>query len=178
MDMKQMALQLWPCWALGLLMVYLTLASQYRNILRVEPKAIWKFLKFLGIITVLRFFMFKFLTPADTIESVRNVANLIPLGAVLGVFWEDAVHTMPLVLSGLMFAKSKWHKWLYKPAVAMVMMSFASGHIYQGVIPAAAISIYILVSINMGKKYGFGTVMICHMLYDMITLLSMRWMLG
>ena len=85
---------------------------------------------------------------------------------------------MPLVLASLMFQKSKMYSWLSKPLLVLVMLSFACGHIYQGLFPALAISLYIPVAMKMGKKYGFGTVMISHMLYDMSTLLSIRWMLG
>lgn len=178
MSFTQAALQLWPCWMLGILMIYLTWKSEHRNILRIEPGAVFKFVKFLGLITVFRFVVFKFLMPDSMAESALTMANMIPIGALFGVFWEDAVHSMPLVLAGLMWGTHKWYPWLSKAALGMVMLSFACGHIYQGVIPAMGISLYILVSIGMGKKYGFGTVMLCHILYDMSTILSIRLMLG
>lgn len=178
MSFTQAALQLWPCWMLGILMIYMTWRSEHRNILRIEPAAILKFLKFLVMITLFRFVVFKFLAPQAMVDAATSMANLIPIGAIFGVFWEDAVHSMPLVLAGLAYGSHKWYPWLSKVALAIVMLSFAAGHIYQGTLAACGISLYILVSMGMGKKYGFGTVMICHILYDLTTILSFRWMLG
>lgn len=178
MTIEQIAMQLWPYWALGVLMILLTYMSEYRKILEVKPKAILKFLGVLAMISIARILLVKYLMPEDVMESTRNMANLIPWQAVLGVFWEDACHSMPLVLLGLMFSKSKWYGWLSKILLLVAMLSFASGHIYQGLLPAAMISFYIPLSMKYGKEHGFGTVMICHILYDLVTILSFRWMLS
>lgn len=176
MSFTDIALQLWPAWALGLWMIYLTLRSEHRSIMRVELKPMLKFVRFLAIIAVMRFFAVKYLMPASMIDSIRETAHLIPWQAILGVPWEDACHSMPLVLAGLLWGGSKWYPWLSKAALVVVMASFASGHIYQGILPAIGISAYILVSMHYGKKFGFGTVMLCHIMYDMSTLMLFKWM--
>lgn len=178
MTIGQVALQLWPCWTMGVIMIYLTWASQYRSVLKIDPIAILKFCRALVLIAALRFIIFHYFTPDAIIQQTRGMTDLIPWQALLGVFWEDACHSMPLVLAGLMFGANKWFKRLSLPLLAIVMLSFGSGHIYQGAMSASLIAFYIPLAMKMGKKYGFGTVMICHILYDLSTFLSFKWMLG
>lgn len=178
MSISQVVMQMWPMWMMGLFMIYLTWKSEHRNILRIEPKPVLKFTKTLAIIAVLRFLAFKFAIPESVADSARATMHMIPWQALFGVFWEDACHSMPLVLAGLMWGGSRWYPWLSKIALAVVALSFGSGHIYQGVFPAVAICAYIPVAMKLGKQFGFGTVMLCHILYDMSTLLTMRWILG
>ena len=178
MDFTQMALQLWPCWLMGIIMIYLTCASKYGYMMRVSLKGLFTFGKFLACITLFRFLMFKFLIPHDMIGQIQQSANFIPLGAVFGVFWEDACHSLPLVLASRMFRDKKWYKYLATPLLAIVMASFACGHIYQGWGPAMAISLYIPMGMNLGKKHGFGTVMLGHIMYDMSTLIMIKYLIG
>lgn len=178
MDFKQMAMQLWPCWMLGILMVYLTWKSQYKEVLRVDLKGILKFARLLLIITVARVVLLKLLAPPEMLDNIRNISHMIPWQAILGVFWEDACHTMPLVLAGMMWAGSKWYPILSKIALVVVMASFGSGHIYQGWLAAIGLSFYIPMTIKLGKKYGFGTIMLCHIAYDMSTLFTLKWIAG
>ena len=178
MDFSTVASQLWPCWMLGIFMIYCTWKSQHKDLLRVEVKPLLKFMRILAIIAVCRFFMFKFFLPAASLESAKAMAHMIPLPALLGTFWEDAAHSMPLVIAGLMFGTKKWYGVLSKIALVVVSLSFGSGHIYQGLLPAIAICFYIPVAMKLGKQYGFGTVMISHILYDLSTIISIRMMLG
>lgn len=178
MTIGQVALDMWPCWALGILMLTLTWKSEYRNLIRVEPKGVLKFAKTLAMIIVLRMLMLKFIYPEAMVESARYMSHLIPWQSLLGTFWEDACHTLPLALAGCMWGASKWYPKLSKVALVLVALSFGSGHIYQGIVPAVAICFYIPVTLKLGKKYGFGTVMLCHIMYDLATLLSIKWMLG
>lgn len=178
MDILQVALQLWPCWMLGLMMIYFTWNSKYKKLLRIKPICVLKFVGYMAVISVCRYLILKFVSSSESIDAARSMAHFIPWQATLGVFWEDACHAMPLVLAGLMFRESKIYSWLSKPLLVMVMLSFACGHVYQGILPALAISFYIPVTMNLAKKYGFGTVMCCHIIYDMSTLLTIRLMLG
>jgi hypothetical protein len=178
MNFQEIAQQLLPCWILGLFVIYAVRDSQYKDLLRVEFSPIVKFLKFMLIITAYRFIIFKFFTPHDMIEQIKETSNFIPIGATMGVFWEDAVHALPLVILGKMFGQKTWYKWIRWPLLIGVMLSFGSGHLYQGTFAAAALSFYIPFSMSKGDKYGFGTIMLCHMLYDALTLLSLRWMVG
>ena len=178
MNIEQAVLQLGPCWILGIVMIALTWFSQYRDVLKIDKSVIIKFAKILAIGTAARLIVFHFFAPAAVIEQMREMTKLIPWQALFGVFWEDACFSMPLVLAGLMFNKSKLWSWLSKPMLAVVMASFACGHLYQGLSSALMISLYIPFAMQMGKKYGYGTVMLCHIMYDFSTLLSLKWMLG
>jgi hypothetical protein len=159
-------------------MIYVTYNSEYRNLLRVDFKALARFIAFLGVVFVGRFLLFKYVLPIDTASHTKSMADSIPWQVLLGVFWEDAAHSMPLVLAGMMLAKSKIYSWLSKPLMVLVMLSFGSGHLYQGPVMAFLLSFYVMYSMKKGREYGFGTVMIAHILYDLSTLLSIRWMLS
>lgn len=176
MTIQEVALRMWPAWAMGLAMLYLVKNSKYANILRVEKKGLLRFAGWLAVVTLVRFLIFKLSGPAS--EQARELANFLPWQVTLTVFWEDMCHGVPLVLAGLMLAKKKWYKYIKYPLLGLVMFSFASGHMYQGTFAAATISLYIPFTINLAKKYGFGTVMLCHMFYDLVTILSFKWMLG
>jgi hypothetical protein len=178
MSAKEMAMHMWPCWLIGILMLYAVWNSKYKNMLRVTPRAIVKFLLFMVFITICRVVAFRMLAPPEAIEQIKGIIHFLPWQTTLGVFWEDAAHSLPLVLMGKIFKKSKWYSYVSLPLLAMVMFSFGSGHMYQGLIASIAISFYVPFSMKMGEKHGFGTVMICHILYDMITLLSLGWMVG
>jgi len=173
-----MAMRMYPAWTMGLLMLYLVRNSKYKDVVRVDKKGLFGFAKWMVIITIFRVIVLGLLTPKSQLQAIHEASMFIPWQATLGVFWEDMCHTVPLVLLGRMFKKTKWYKFLSLPLMILVMISFGSGHVYQGVFAAAMISFYIPVTIRLGKKYGFGTVMICHMLYDLITILSVRFITG
>lgn len=188
MTIGQMAQELWPNWLLGICMILLVLNSKYKNMLRVEIPALIEVVKFLIFISLIRMFVFHFIAGPETMAGIRAMANFIPWQATLGTPWEDACHGLPLAIigascyakryypSGLQWSHEEWFKWVEKPLLFMVMMAFASGHLYQGIWQALAISFYIPFSIRMGTKYGFGTVMIGHIMYDMSTLLLFKCM--
>jgi len=178
MSIWEVALRMWPFWLMGVAMLVLTYRSEHRNLIRIEPKGIFKFCKILAVITIIRMIMFKLLMPDSMAETARSVTDMIPIPVLLSVFWEDACHTLPLALAGAMWGTKKFYPILSKIALVVVMLAFGSGHIYQGLIPACAICVYIPYTLSLGKKFGFGTVMICHIMYDMATLLSLKWMLG
>jgi hypothetical protein len=174
MTIKEVAQDLWPAWMMGLAMLYLVKNSKYANVIRVDKKGLLSFVKFLTIVTVIRFLVLKYLSPPEELEQIHKLGAFLPWQVCFGVFWEDMCHTVPLVLLGRMFYKTKWYRWIAAPLVGLVMFSFGSGHVYQGLFNAACISLYIPFTLRMGKKYGFGTVMICHMLWDLTTMLSFK----
>ena len=182
MTTQEMAMHLWPCWLMGLIMVIAVLCSEHRDLLKVSFSGLGKFLKWMGTITALRFLLIKgamLLQPENPmIANIKQMVHFIPWQATFGVFWEDAVHVMPLVILARMFGEKTWYKIIQWPLLTAVMVSFGSGHLYQGALAAAGISLYILVSKKMGEKHGFGTVMLCHIMYDMITLLTLAWIVG
>lgn len=171
-----MAEQMWPCWVAGMTMLYLVKNSSHSDLLRVDKAGLLKFAKLMLAITAIRFVVLKFLTPDMVLEQAKAIADMIPLPATLGVFWEDACHTLPLALAALLYSKDSWYRVLRIPMLLIVMLAFGSGHIYQGMIPAILLSFYIPFTLKLAKKYGFGTVMLCHMAYDLITLCTIKYL--
>lgn len=163
---------------MGLIMLYLVKNSKYADVLRVDKKGLLNFAKWMAIITIFRIVVLRLLSPPGALESVRELTHMLPWQVTFGVFWEDMCHTVPLVILARMMAKKKWYKWISPALLVLVMFAFGSGHVYQGMLPAVALSFYIPVTMKLGKKYGFGTVMLCHMAYDLITLVSLRWIAG
>lgn len=178
MDVKSMVDSMFPFWIMGLIMLYLVKNSEYANLLRIDKKGLFKFGRFLTILTVIRVVYLKFIAPPSSLEGIKNISDLIPWQTLFGVFWEDACHALPLVLLGLAFSDQKWFKILRWPLLAIVALSFGSAHEYEGFMAMVVLTCYIPVTMSLGKKYGFGTVMICHVLYDLITFLSFKLILS
>lgn len=66
------------------------------------------------------------------------------------------------------YAEKFLPKWIFVPIVVLSSLIFGAGHLYQGYFVAALLSLYpYFVSYKYGKKYGYGTVMLCHITYDL-----------
>lgn len=164
---------MYPYWILGILVIYAVWFSSNRYFLRITKKPIIKWIRFLAIVTLIRIILFKFLLGAH----LESPGVVIPLPIAFTVFWEDACHGLPLALFKKMIGNNKWLKPLYWVLMAIVMVEFGFGHLYQGVVPAMFLTLYVPYSVKMGEKHGFGTVMIGHILYDLATMLFVKYML-
>lgn len=171
-----MALTMYPYWIMGAFMVWATLRTRSKDLVRVEIPAVFNWVRFLITITFLRILVIK-LFPAQFHEATKDMTD-IPWPLTLTVFWEDAMHGLPLVLIRRFLGTAKWTWPIHGILMAIVMLEFGLGHVYQGVPAAMLLSLYIPVSMNLGKKYGFGTVMIGHTLYDLFTVLTLKMMMG
>lgn len=172
MDMKDIALNMWPAWMLGIAMLYATWRSKYKELLRIDWKAVRNWTIFLVLLTLWRMWTINRLD----IQALEGAA-MIPWQSTLTVFWEDACHGMPLVLLRK-YLGTKWFTWpIHILALLIVMIAFGAGHVYQGIGAAIVLSFYIPLSMDIGKKNGFGTVMIGHVLYDLFTVLCIAWAL-
>jgi hypothetical protein len=178
MDFSQVAAGMWPLWLLGLFMAFSAWKTDNKDLLRVENKPLLKWCAFLVFLTVYRLLIFHFLKDQPMVQTATEAAQTIPWQMTLLVFWEDLSFALPLVYLDKLIGTKKWLRPLYWLGMLVMMLSFGSGHIYQGLIPALALSFYVPFSISRGKMYGFGTVVLCHMLYDMSTLLAVRLALG
>jgi hypothetical protein len=177
-EFKEIALRMWPYWALGLFMLGATAKSSFKELIRVDKKAVLKWSAFLLVLVLYRLLTFKLYMKLDFVKTAVSGMSTIPWLATTTVFWEDACHGLPLVLLKKL-TENKWYsKFLTVPAFILVMTSFGSGHIYQGWLAALMLMYYIPMSMKLGEKYGFGTVMIGHTLYDLSTLLAVRYATG
>jgi hypothetical protein len=178
MDFKTVALQMFPYWILGAGVLALTVLAGYKDVIRVEKKAVFDWIKFLATITIYRVLLFKLFPHFGPFaSSAKNVA-VIPWPLTLTVFWEDACHGLPLFMVKKLIGDRKWLKPFYYMLVGVVMLEFGLGHVYQGLLAAAMLSLYIPYSIKLGEKYGFGTVMLGHTLFDLTTILTVKFAFG
>jgi len=179
MTFTEMALRMYPYWIMGLFMLFVTYQSKHRDLLRIQWKSVGKWILFLGGLTVYRIVLFKYFGDHEYLKEAAEGALIIPWQATLTVFWEDLCHTVPLVILSRWLGNDKlWKKALTWLAIIGVMISFGLGHVYQGVIAAFVLSFYIPFTFKKGQEVGFGTVMLCHVLYDLVTILTLKNFLG
>lgn len=177
MTFSEIALRMYPYWLMGLFMVWATWKSKHKDLLKFNPSAFKKFLIFMAVVTIYRAVIFGLF--GDHLRDMVAGAMTIPWQATLTVFWEDACHTVPLAILSRVLGEDKWwKKALRRAAIGMVMVSFGLGHVYQGVFAAALLSLYIPFTLKKGQEVGFGTIMACHTLYDLLTILTIKLMLG
>ena len=178
MDARQVADGLFPCWCMGLWIMYLVWNSDHKDLLKVSKEGLIKFAKFLGIVTAARIFYLSVIAPDATLEAIRNSSDAVPWQIMLGVFWEDMCNTIPLVILGTMIEGKKWLRPLYLMLMAAMSLTFGSLHAYEGLQAMIVLSMYIPFTIRLVKKYGFGTVMICHIVYDLVTFFTFKTIAG
>jgi len=177
MDFKTIVNYMWPSWILGIAVLFSVAKSDYKTLLRIDKKALAKWGIFMVLLTCFRIFMARYMDDDTLKEPLRSILR-IPLPMTLTVFWEDACHGLPLVI----LKKMLGNRWFAKPinliALLMVMLSFGSGHVYQGFWAAILIMFYVPFSMQKGEEYGFGTVMLCHIMWDISIALYARIILG
>ena len=160
--------------SLGIL--FLLLYQFYdRDAIRIEWKGVGAFLGFLALTTVARIATFSFLTDIDPSFQVPSVPPEILASGVwslLLVFWEDAFFVLPIH-----YAFKKCKPWVAITVAVAMTISFAMGHEYQGYWGMAVTALYpYVISYRLGKKYGYGTIMVCHILYDFATVYTIYFM--
>lgn len=177
MDVLDKFIEMSPYYILGIVILICVYFSPYRQMLTVKLQSVKKFIIFMLFITLIRIIAIKFdLLPYD-LDHMRYISDLIKWQLLLMVFWEDATHTIPLAILK-QHADTKFKKILYYLLLVITMISFAAGHTYQGGFSAALLSLYIPVTIYYGLRIGFGTVMIAHVLYDIITYIGIKFLCG
>jgi hypothetical protein len=178
MNFKEFAEHMWPFWMLGVMIMGLVMAAGQKSLLRVEKKPLLKWIAFLGGLTIFRFLMCKITGYQPVGEGVKMISSVSPLIAFT-VFWEDLCHGLPILILKKLIGVNKWcTKSAYMLMMLAVMVTFGLGHTYQGIWPAVFLSFYIPYSVQKGEQYGFGTIMIGHMLYDFVTFMFVRHLLG
>ena len=177
MDLKTMAENMYPFWILGIMVIGAVIAAGKKHLLRVEMKPVVNWSIFLVLLTLWRMLVAK-LSAYHGMHGTEETF-IIPWTASFTVFWEDACHGLPiLLLRQLIGVHRWWAKILNWSLLILTMISFGMGHLYQGVLPALILCFYVPYSIRCGKKYGFGTVMVCHSLYDLVTLIFIQYLSG
>lgn len=178
MDLKHTADAMFSCWVLGLIMIYLVKNSKYSYLLRIEPAALFRFAKFLLFLTSCRLFYYGLIAPQETLDSIKAATNMMAWPTFFGVYWEDACNAMALVVMTKLFKQNKLFNLIRLPILTMMSISFGMGHAYQGMQAAVIMSLYIPITMTLGRRYGFGTVMLCHIAYDLLTFFSLKTIAG
>lgn len=160
-------------WALAAVFILVS-SLEFPGICKITKSKVFEFVRFMAWVTLIRVGV-AYLSGAHYKDPDPNSPmNTINLLFTLGVFWEDVFFTLPILIAEKMGA-SKVTKGMM---IALSSMAFASGHIAYG-FPWSLITLaYVpFVSYKYGRKHGLGTVMICHILYDVITLASVRYLM-
>jgi len=179
MTFQEIAMRMFPYWIMGFIMLWATWNSKHKELLRLQWKSVAHWIVFLLIITLYRIFIFTTFQGNETLQNQTSGAMMIPWQATLTVFWEDACHGLPLAIIARVLGSDKWwKKGIIWSAIAFVAVAFGLGHVYQGYFAAAFLSFYIPFTFKKGQEVGFGTVMLCHTLYDLVTILTLRAFLG
>jgi hypothetical protein len=172
-----------PAWIIGLGIFFLTKRGRNGDLVRFESKPFLKISAFFLAVIAISLISFHFTSQhrsPDRIRASLAAVSGIPIWISLFVGWEDMVFGVPLAAMGIAL-KGRIGKVIYKLAMVAVMACFGYLHLYQGLMSAIILSLYIPLTQSRGIKSGFGTIMACHMFYDFITIASVHiklWMLG
>jgi hypothetical protein len=159
-------------WVFGLLMP-LILRFFDRSVVRINWSALSKFLVFMVMVTFVRFgIMDAQVKLGGTV--LPPIPRQIDLWSLLLVYWEDCIYAIPLYYLAK-WLKGRW-KILWWAAALFSSYHFAIGHVYLGSPLWTAITFFypVFISYRYGIRYGFGTVMLAHIMYDMFTVITVK----
>ena len=156
------------------LIVLIVMVIRKDRILTIDWTKVSSFLSFMAIYTCFRLAVAKFQFSVLGIVPNTHLPDFLSDWTTFMVFWEDLVIVGSL--SGLFYLISRVTKnfkaqtLLRALAIILVSAWFANGHTYQSWFAVAVISLYpYFISYWFSLRYGLGTVMVCHVLYDHIT---------
>jgi hypothetical protein len=153
-------------WQLGaaLFVFILTLCIDSKA-MRIDWGVIAKFMAFMGIVACLLICRTSLFLELGWIDSPYDpIAGRLNHWSLGMVFWEDAFYVLPIYLFRK-YLTNRWYLWV--PLAAGLSLHFGWGHGYQGNWAIAITALYpFFISYRYGLRVGFGTVMICHILYD------------
>lgn len=152
----------------GLVLGCITLLVD-RKALRFDKDVTSKFISLMIGITLIRWAIMSLSVQTSNIQATGM--NQIPLWWFLLVWWEDLAFALPIYW---MKDKFKLSKYIWMPATAALSIYFALGHLYQGNVGWIALLVPYYIGYRFGKKHGFATTMVCHVLYDLFTFLSVK----
>lgn len=125
-------------------------------------------------VTFVRVIVYLLLGTPNSAQDSNSPMNKIELLSILGVYWEDAFFTLPI----LILERLKTNRVILIILLCLNAISFALGHLSYGLLWATITLLYVpFISYKYGKSNGLGTVMVCHILYDLITLITLRHLL-
>lgn len=154
-------------------LIFVALYCFDRETIRIDKVGVGKFLWFMGTVTIVRLVLISISVSLGASPfDINSGANQLDFWNLSLVFWEDCIFAIPLYY---MKDRWNWSKYIYIPLFMMSSVVFALGHIYQGEwVFFPMLLVPYLAFYKNGKKWGFGTVMVCHILFDMITYATLK----
>ena len=144
-------------WLTGAIILLLVFIFD-RSVLSIDVKALKLVVKVLAIGSVLSLVV-------NLISGRFPPLLPVPVTSLFFVGWEDAV----FVLLPIYYAEKFLPKWGFVISAVVSSIVFGLGHLYQGWFIVLLLSFYpYFISYKYGKKYGFGTVIILHTIYDLV----------
>jgi hypothetical protein len=177
MTATEWASNMYPYWILGVGVICAVLFTKERGLLRINWKAIIDWGKLLILAVSIRFVLYKIFPHFFIFENMGETST-VPWITVFTVFWEDAAHALPLLLLRKLIGDGKKASLLFIVFMCLSMLDFSQGHLYQGPVVAAMAGIYVPLSLFIGERLGFGTMMIGHIMFDISSILFVRCLMG
>lgn len=144
-----------------------------RKTIRFDIQVVSKFLVIMFLVTLLRTAIMSLASSLGyDVISIGSALSRIKFYQFALVFWEDAVFAMSIYYIKDVFKLSKY---IWIPIAVILSAYFGYGHVYQGDwVGVITCFIPFFVFYKYGAKYGFGTTMVCHIAYDMITYATVK----
>jgi hypothetical protein len=144
-----------------------------RKILKFDLDVVGKFLTLMVILTFVRITLASIAAEFGIYPQHFNKGlGMVPYWRLALVFWEDAFFAIPIYY---MKDRWQWSKHIWLPIVAVLSIIFGLGHMYQGEWAFfATLLVPYFFFYRFGKRFGFGTTMVCHILFDMITIATFK----
>ena len=139
--------------------ICLVIYNTNKDLLKVKLDSVSKFLTFMVFVVAYKLTVISFFnTPVSDAP--------FPFWSLSMVWWEDAVFAIPIYFISQSIRLNKLLKF---SLILLISLLFGVGHAYQGIVGILVTSLYpYFISVRYGKVHGFGTVMVCHIIYDMI----------
>jgi hypothetical protein len=155
------------------LLIFVLVFWKDRKTLHFDLNVVQKFITLMILFTFARFTLLSVLSDFGlNIFDLNKGIETLSFWRLALVFWEDAFFALPIYY---MVDKWKWSKYIWMPIAAVLSIRFGLGHIYQFELAyIASLLIPYAVFYRMGRKYGFGTTMTCHILFDMFTIITFK----
>ena len=140
-----------------------------KELFKISWDKLAQFVAFLMCLSVFRLLQYDFMLSMGIIKSIPQAppeitGQMWTLGLV---FWEDFFFAVPIYF----MMKYMKNKWLRVALIVALSIVFGLGHMYQGWQACVLLAFMpYFVTYNYGKKFGFGTTMLAHILYDVFTL--------
>ena len=140
------------------LFVFIFTIKKYPYLLKVDVKQVIRFTIACVTLFSLQGIAYSFIREISYIDQ----SFLEGINSLMGVWWEDACFVLPYLLLYNRFGKKAYFA---LPLFILTSFYFSLGHLYQG--PTGYVTfLFPFISFYYAKKYGAGTTMLCHIIYD------------